>query len=168
MNIQIFLNRISTNIGANQLYPFSFNSYLDEDTTSLRVKSIAEVAANDLIVGFHLQAELYNNYAFSQECPCLIELNQFLKAPVIGDDLDKTAHDFAIEYQYSLIKQMIKSNSTDELTDEEIIAYENWDRSDFLMPIKPNTEIVSYLGLSEWAAKNIEIDVKSWLNSYKK
>ena len=166
MNFLDFLHKVNQQDGSDMRMPFAFDTFREEDTTTLVVQSDALVNEKNEITGFLITTELKNDYKHSQECPCLVETQGYLELPNCkGDELKTHIKDFIISYQGYLIELMILSGSTEELTEFELVNYKNWDRKDLLcQPIELKDQ-VNYLGLSHWAALELTNHINLWLTA---
>lgn len=166
MQIQYFLNKVARTEAESRFYLFAFDAMQDEETTEIKIQSMAVVGTDNTITGFKILTELYNHYAHTNECPCLISLNHDLAVPTLkGEALDEAIHAFTVQYQDEMMKTMIHHKTTDELHDEEIDAYQAWDRKDFIDSPENLSEVVTYTWLSRWAAIALETHIKSWIHS---
>lgn len=164
MQIMDFLESIAHPCLNEIIIPFAFDTIHDEDTTTLTVKSAAYVDQQKNVTSFQLEVELKNHYAYTNECPCLISLQTYLSMPPLETQAREAAiREFIIDYQDKLIETMIKSDSTDLLLDVEMDKYETWEKSDLLQEVEELKNDCNYIGLSHWAAINLENHIKGWL-----
>lgn len=138
------------------------NTFREEETTSLEVKIFAVVATNNEVLGFNIESTLYNHYAYSNECPCLVEQSVYLEFPTVqGDELNSLINEFVIDFQSKLFSNILNSPNCDSPRDSEIEVFDQWDRIELLEPPEEISELVSYIGLTKWAAINLEDQIKT-------
>lgn len=162
MNIHSFLDKIYTTKSSEHSYPVSLEVFEDEDTTRLQVESVALVGHDKNISGFKIKTSFHNNYAHSNECPCYLELEFLVDVP--SGSLSTWQQEFVISFQDRLIQGIINNKYTDDLTDDELQAFEQWDRKALLNAPESLEEVVSYLELSNWAASCMERHTLKWIH----
>ena len=163
MNIYNFLDKIHTTKSSEHLYPVFFDVFEDEDTTSLQVESFAIVGRDKNISGFKIKTSFHNNYSHTNECPCYLELEFQVDVP--SGSASTWQHEFVISFQDSLIQGIINNKYTDDLTDDELQAFKQWDRKALLDAPESLEDVVSYIGLSSWAASCMERHISKWIHS---